>query len=120
MILNLSSLRLDIKNLRSVIVLLKAIKGDWVEIEEVLLEAGRRAPQVSEDTQNTPLMQWIKGQLEEPEAELGDIVSIKTLAGRIVKGKLSTINPSYAHSFGPPIKELVDVGNELQEELKNL
>jgi len=34
--------------------------NDWVEIEEILLESGSRAPQVSEDTQSTPLKQWIR------------------------------------------------------------
>lgn len=32
-----------------------AKKGDWVQIEEIVLPAGHRAPQVPEDTQNATL-----------------------------------------------------------------
>jgi len=94
--------------------------NDWVEIEEILLESGSRAPQVLEDTQSTPLKQWIKGYLINEQANIGDLVEIETMAGRKVSGELSDINPSYSHDFGAPIKELLDVGRELKQELRNL
>lgn len=95
----------------------RANRNDWVEIEEILLVSGQRAPQVTEDTQNTPLKQWIKGYLINDIASIGDLVEIQTMSGRLVKGILSEINPSYIHDFGSPIKELLDVGRELKEKL---
>lgn len=98
----------------------KAKAGDLVEIEEILLNVGQRAPQVPEDTKKVPLIQWIKGALITKQANIGDMVEIKTLIGRCVKGKLVTINPKYIHNFGENIQELADVGMELREEIKGL
>lgn len=42
-----------------------AKKGDWVQIEEIVLPAGHRAPQVPEDTQKCDLKLWVKGILQE-------------------------------------------------------
>lgn len=98
----------------------RARKGDWVEIEEILLVPGERAPQVPEDTQKVPLIQWCKGYLATEEASIGDEVEIETITGRRVKGKLSQINPRHIHNFGEPVKELIDVGRELREELEKL
>lgn len=98
----------------------KATRGSWVEIEIVVLEPGKRAPQVPEDTQRTPLMQWVNGYLVNEEAKIGDEVEIETLIGRRIKGKLSNTNPQHIHNFGRPVKELLDVGVELRNELKEL
>lgn len=98
----------------------RAKAGDWVEIEEILLQPGERAPQVPEDTQKTPLRQWMKGYMVTEEGCLGDIVEVTTLIGRKVAGKLSSINPRHVHDYGNPVKELIDVGIELREEIENL
>ena len=37
-----------------------AKKGDWVQIENIVLPAGQRAPQVPEDTQKCDLKLWVK------------------------------------------------------------
>ena len=36
-------------------------KGDWVQIENIILPAGQRAPQVPADTQACDLKLWVKG-----------------------------------------------------------
>ena len=35
-------------------------KGDWVQIENIMLPAGQRAPQVPADTQACDLKLWVK------------------------------------------------------------
>lgn len=98
----------------------KAKKGDWVEVENIVLKPEERAPQVPEDTKATPLMMWTKGFLIDEVANIGDNVSVKTLTGRISEGRLSTINPRHEHDFGNPVRELIEVGMELREEIQNL
>lgn len=92
----------------------KAVKNDWVEVENVVLKPEERAAHLPEDTKATPLMMWTKGFLIDDEAEIGDEVSIKTLTGRIVKGKLVEINPRHVHDFGSPVHELLEIGMELK------
>ena len=97
-----------------------AKKGDWVEIEVVLLPAGARAPQVPEDTQNTPLVEWKRGFLQAESAQVNQEVEIKTLIGRICRGILCDISPQYNYDYGSPITELLAVGCELRTELAKL
>lgn len=92
--------------------------GRWVEIYSVVLEAGNRAPQVPEDTAQVPLELKIKGFLKH-DAEVGDDVEIESVIGREHKGKLIDSSPAYLHSYGQPIPELLRVGRELKEILRN-
>ena len=92
---------------------MKVAKGSWVQVEQVVLEPGERAPQVPEDTKAVPLMLWVKGTLLE-EASIGDTVEIETAIGRRMSGKLVAENPPYIHGFGRPIPELLGVGAELR------
>ena len=46
-------------------------KGDWVQIENIVLPAGQRAPQVPEDTQACDLKLWVKG-IAQQDGEMGD------------------------------------------------
>ena len=87
--------------------------GSWVEIHEIILEPGARAPQVPEDTKEVPLELKARGFLIR-DACLGDRAEIRTLSGRILSGVLSEVNPGYSHSFGRPIQELVQIGYELK------
>lgn len=93
---------------------MKAIKGDWVQIHDIVLEANNRAPQVPEDTKNVPLEIWVKG-FALDEGFMGDNIKIKTITGRVVHGKLVAINPSYTHSFGNFIPELLQIGIQLRD-----
>ncbi len=91
-----------------------AKKGDWVNIYSVVLKPEERAPQVPDDTKKVPLETWVKGFLHE-DAKLNDEVTVKTLTGRIVKGKLVDEAPTYSHSYGDHIPELLQIGIDLRE-----
>ncbi|MEW6227600.1 MAG: 2-amino-4-oxopentanoate thiolase subunit OrtA [Bacillota bacterium] len=88
-----------------------AYAGDYVQIHSVILRPGERAPQVPEDTQKVPLELRIKGFLDH-DARLGDEVTITTVLGRKVAGRLVAVNPAYPHNFGRPVPELLHVGEE--------
>lgn len=92
---------------------MRIAKGSWVQIEQVVLEPGERAPHVPEDTKTVPLMLWVKGTLLE-DASIGDTAEIETAIGRRMSGKLVAENPPYIHGFGRPIPELLGVGAELR------
>ena len=87
--------------------------GDWVLIKWTTLTQEQRAPQVPEDTGQVPLDTWVKGYLQEA-AEIGDEVRVKTLTGRFETGQLICINPTYHHSFGEFVPEVLEIGRRLQ------
>ena len=92
---------------------MSAIKGQWVQIHRILLDPGERAPSVPEDTGNLPLELRIRGYLLEEKAEVGELVTIETAAGRKVHGKIESVEPSHEHNFGDYIPELAEAGMEL-------
>lgn len=92
---------------------MKAYKGDWVNVYNIIFKPEERAPQVPEDTKKVPLETWVKGFIQE-DATIGEIVSIKTITGRQVKGKLVEINPSHSHSFGQMVPEVLQIGLRLK------
>ena len=92
-------------------------KGTWVEIHNIVLPAGERAPQVPEDTQQVPLEMRVKGFLAEP-ASLDEEAEIITTAGRHLRGRLVEVNPAYSHRFGAPIPELSTIGGEVRAILR--
>jgi hypothetical protein len=92
-------------------------KDTWVEISNIVLAAGKRAPQIPEDTQQIPLEMRVKGFLVAPAA-MGDEAEIETAAGRRLRGTLCEINPAYSHTFGAPIPELSPIGSEVRDLLR--
>ena len=58
---------------------------------------------------------WIRGNLLEEEANIGEVVKIKTLTGRCVSGTLFEIKPTYEHSFGTHVPEIFEIGRSLRE-----
>ena len=88
--------------------------GDWVEIHDLILPAGQRAPQVPADTQAVPLEMRVRGFLIEEQAARGERVSIRTRSGRIVQGTLAEGNPRYGHDFGQTQPELLAINSELR------
>ncbi len=74
-------------------------KGTWVEVRTIILQPSERAAAVPEDTAATPLVQWVSGFLDE-EAHIG----------RRHTGVLDCVNPSYSHSFGNTVPELLTIG----------
>jgi 2-amino-4-ketopentanoate thiolase alpha subunit len=91
----------------------RAAAGAWVELHRVLLPPGARAPQVPADTQAAPLELRVKGILLD-DATVGADATIRTAAGRVVTGRLETVEPATLHSFGPPEPALRTVGAELR------
>ena len=87
--------------------------GTWVEIHRVLLKPGERAPQVPEDTRDVALEMRVKGFLVQ-RSRLGEDAEVVTRAGRRLQGRLVEANPAYTHGFGPPIPELLAIGNDVR------
>lgn len=94
---------------------MEARKGDWVQIEIMILTPQERAPQVPEDTKKVPLMMRVKGFLMDESAAIGQMVTIQTMTKRLITGKLVAINPKYEHDFGEPVPELITIGMELRD-----
>jgi len=93
-----------------------AKSGDWVQIFQVVLEPGQRAPKIPEDTSKVPLTRLVKGFLT-GDANLGDTVTVTTLIGRTISGKLVAINPGYNHSFGEPPEGFMNISSKLRKVL---
>ena len=91
----------------------KIVKGTWVEISNIVLAAGERAPSIPDDTQQVPLELKVKGFLRQA-AFLGDQAEIETVAGRCLVGTITKVNPAYTHGFGAPITELTEIGEEVR------
>ena len=83
--------------------------GAWVEIRQVVLPAGERAPKVPPDTAAVDFVARIRGFLE-ADAAVGDEVTVRTLAGRQVRGTLVALNPRNPADFGNPVPELLRAG----------
>jgi 2-amino-4-ketopentanoate thiolase alpha subunit len=92
----------------------KIAQGTWVEIEQVILKPEERAPSLPEDTQQVPYILLVSGFLAE-DAVLGQEVRIRTIIGRQLSGTLKTVNPSYTHSFGAVVPELLSIGTEAEQ-----
>jgi 2-amino-4-ketopentanoate thiolase alpha subunit len=86
----------------------KVTKGTWVQIERVLLTPAERAPSLPEDTRQVPYVLRVSGFLLE-DAVLDQETRIRTLIGRELSGELRTVNPSYTHSFGETVPELLEI-----------
>ncbi len=92
-----------------------AKRGDWVRIHNIVLEAGQRASNIPEDTQNVPLEMWVKGFLLDEAANIGDKVKVETYIGRIVEGTLIEVNPYYKHDYGKAVPEVLYIGRQARE-----
>jgi hypothetical protein len=86
--------------------------GTWVELVRTVLTAEQRAPGLPADTAAVPLVLRTSGFLLEP-ASVGQPARIRTLIGRAQAGTLLAVNPSYTHSFGETVPELLTIGTEV-------
>ncbi|WP_330695292.1 2-amino-4-oxopentanoate thiolase subunit OrtA [Anaerotignum sp.] len=94
--------------------MISAKKGDWVQVENIVLPAGHRAPQVPEDTQKCDLKMWVKGEALQ-DAKEDEELEVKTTTGRIVKGRLVEVNSRYVHDYGEFQPELLKIEHQLKE-----
>lgn len=93
-----------------------AKKGDWVTVHSIILTAEERAPQLPAETKEVPLEMWVKGFLI-ADAEINDIVEVRTVTNRVEKGRLVEVFPTYTHSFGDYVPEIAQIDRILQAEL---
>lgn len=93
-----------------------AKKGDWVVVSEIVLPIENRSINLPEETKKVPLKMWVKGFIKS-DANIGDLVEIETKSGRITKGTLEIINPTYTISFGNYIPEISKIGLLARKEL---
>ncbi len=91
-------------------------KNSWVQIKKVILEPQERASHLPEPTRQVPLVMWVKGFLLEP-AEIGSEVEIKTITGRKESGVLVCENPSYMHTYGAFVPEILKIDSIVKETL---
>ncbi|MBM7622801.1 2-amino-4-oxopentanoate thiolase subunit OrtA [Sporohalobacter salinus] len=96
----------------------KAKEGDWVQIHNVVLEADKRAPNLPKETKKVPLELRVRGFLVDEEAKVDDEVTVETLIGRKLSGRLEDTTPTYEHNFGKPVSELLPIGRELKAMLE--
>ncbi len=94
---------------------MKAKKGDWVRIYNVVLKPEERAATVPDDTKKVPLEMWDKGFLLDGDAKIGDTVEVETIIGRKIKGKLVEIAPNFEINFGTGVTETMYIGRQLKE-----
>jgi hypothetical protein len=92
--------------------------GDWVQVYRIVLPAGERAPTVPPETQAVPLEMRVKGFLTSGPMSLGQEATVRTLSGRLVRGRLVAVNPPITHTFGAPVPELLAIGPELRARLQ--
>ncbi len=92
-------------------------KDSWVRIHAVALRPEERAANIPENTKAVPLEFWTKGYLQE-DAKIGDLVKVKTKAGRIVEGNLVEVNPQYKLDYGELVPELLRVGEDARRILR--
>lgn len=83
-------------------------KGSWVQIKKIILNPEQRANNLPEATKKVPLLLWVKGTLL-TDSEIGDVVEIKTVTGRIETGELIEVNPSYLHNYGKYMPEIQEI-----------
>lgn len=91
-----------------------AKKGDWVRIHSIVLKAAERTAKIPEDTQQCDLQQWTKGFLQDESAAVGDAVTVRTAANRIVEGTLIEEGPYYTHSYGKFVPEIIEIDKQLR------
>jgi hypothetical protein len=91
--------------------------GSWVEIRQIVLRAGERAPNVPADTAGVDFVARIRGFLT-TDAPMGADATVRTLAGRQVTGQLTDVNPRNPADFGDPVPELLQVGGEARRSLE--
>ena len=95
----------------------KVTKGSWVEIQNTILNPEERTANIPEETKKVPYIMKVRGFLEE-DAAIGDVVTIKTMIGRQLTGKLIQENPIFPHNYGKPVPELLRTNYRLRKELQ--
>lgn len=91
-------------------------KGTYVRIRKTLLEPGERSDNLPEETKSVAYKMWVKGFLLK-EADLFDIVDIKTVTGRFETGILKEVEPPYKHSYGDYVTEIMKMKDIINKDM---
>lgn len=91
-------------------------KNMYVEVHNVIFEGGKRTAKLPDDTKNVPYEMYQKGFLID-DASIGEIVKIETITGRIVKGKLVRVNPTYDLGYGSFVPHILKIKKILRDEI---
>ncbi len=91
-------------------------KNSFVRIKKIVLQKEQRASNIPIDTANTPLVMKTKGFLLS-DSDIGEVVTIKTVTGRIEEGILLEANHNYTHNFGEYVEELATLRQRIVGEL---
>ncbi len=81
---------------------IRAREGDWVEVECKLLDPADRSKPLPPETAEKPLLMWVKG-FAQAAAVVGEELTIETITGRRVSGRLRAVNPGYYHHVRAPV-----------------
>jgi hypothetical protein len=92
-----------------------AKKGDWVRIYNVVLSPHERQGSLPEDTMKVPFEMWDKGFLLNDSAQIGDIVEVETIIGRMISGKMIEVNPNFEINYGTGVTETLYIGRQLRK-----
>ena len=66
-----------------------AKKNEYVRIHRSVLEAVERTGKLPEDTKSVPLEMWVKGWLQDEEAQIGDTVTVEISPYDLGKGRIT-------------------------------
>lgn len=91
-------------------------KDTWVQVKKIILEPEERTGNIPEETKKVPLVMWVKGYLLK-NANIGEDVTIKTRTGRLETGELIQVNPSYMHTYGAFVPEILTIDRMVKDAL---
>ncbi len=94
-------------------------KGSYVRIRKTLLKPGERSQNLPKETSLVPFKMWVKGFLQD-EADLFDIVTIKTITGRFETGRLKEAFPAYKHNYGDFISEILEMNDIIRRDMEDI
>jgi len=93
--------------------------GTKVALRQCLLEPAERASLLPRDTAALPYEALIRGILIEA-ADVGQLASIRTAAGRVLSGRLEVVEPADDHTFGRPPAALVAADEAISALVRSL
>lgn len=91
-------------------------KGSYVRIRRTILKPSERSENLPIDTSKVPYKMWVKGFLLN-DADLFDVVTIRTSTGRLETGRLKEVNPPYKHSYGDFIPEILKIKSIIKNDM---
>jgi len=91
-------------------------KNSYVEIHKVIFKAEDRTARIPEETKKVPYEMFVKGFLIN-DSSIGDLVTVKTITGRLVEGELQKENPTFKLGYGDFVPQIMKIKQILREEL---